>query len=136
MYVDFFDRWCKPPVVRTTFTPPHSFSMKFMSTHSTLRPITRGCGTCLKEQAVTGSRKSTRRVQRLKKLNRAVQYSHPHTQLFNEEVIVNLLDPFPFHERLRNPFKGAGRDGIQDKRDMFNDLKGSIWKCSTCGFHC
>ena len=114
MYVVFFDRWCKPPVVRTTFTPPHSFSMKFMSTYSALCPITRGCGTCLKEQAVTGSRTSMRHVQRLKNLNREVQYSQPHTQLFNE-VHVNLLNPLPYHERLRNLFKGAGRDGIQDK---------------------
>ena len=39
---------------------------------------------------------------------------HPPTQLFNE-VHVNLLGPLPYHERLRNLFKGAGRDGIQDK---------------------
>ena len=32
------------------------------------------------------------------------------------EVHVNSLDPLPIHERLRNPFKGAGRDGIQDKQ--------------------
>ena len=30
------------------------------------------------------------------------------------EVHVNSLDPLPYHKRLRNPFKGAGRDGIQD----------------------
>ena len=40
-----------------------------MSTYSTLCPITRGCGTRLREQAVTGSRTSKRRVQQLKKLN-------------------------------------------------------------------
>ena len=45
---------------------------------------------------------------------------HPPTQLFNE-VHVNLLDPLPYHERLRNPFKGAGRDGIQDKQGVSND---------------
>ena len=44
-------------------------SVKFMSTHLTLCPITRGCGTHLREQAVTGSRTSKRRVQQLKKLN-------------------------------------------------------------------
>ena len=122
MYVDFFNWWCKPQVVRTTITHTHSFSMKFMSTHSTLCLITRGCGTRLTEQAVTGSRTSMRRVQRLKKLNREVQYSHQHTQFLNE-VHVNLLDPMPYHKRLRDPFKGAGRDGIQDKHATVQQLK-------------
>ena len=78
----------------------HIFSMKLMSTHSTLCPITRGCGTLLREQAVTGSRTSMRRVQRLKKLNREVQYSHPHTtrnssivRKFDFEASSRRIDP-------------------------------------------